>query len=57
MAKNKSLRFRVDELIGPLNTSAEARAIYMLVDKIEVIEKQNKDLQKQVYELKPRIFR
>jgi len=36
----KSLRMRVADVIGFSNDSKEARAIYMLVDKIEVLEKE-----------------
>ena len=45
---DKNLRMRVADVIGVTNSSPEARAIYMLVDKIEVLEADNADLRRAI---------
>ncbi|MES2202993.1 MAG: hypothetical protein V4474_01575 [Patescibacteria group bacterium] len=45
MPQPKSLRLQVADILGLQNDSKEARVIYMLVDKIEVLEKKCGELE------------
>ena len=43
----RSLRSQIAEILGANNSSPEAKAIYMLADKVEVLEKNNAELRAQ----------
>ena len=51
MAEEKSLRIRVAEMIGATTYTPEARAIYMLVDKVELLEKEIDTLKRGVHNI------